>query len=981
MNRLSGALLFVLGALLPLAAADQPLTPAQAPGKMTLPPGFRVQLFAGEPDIMQPIAFTFDDRGRLWVVECLSYPQWTDKPTGTDRVSILEDTNGDGVFDTKKVFYAKGANLSGIQLGFGGVWLCATPRLLFIPDRNGDDVPDGESECVLDGWDLKAKHNVFNALTWGPDGWLWGCNGILSHSNVGKPGAKDDARVRINCGVWRYHPMQQRFEAVAHGTTNPWGLDFDDYGEAFITNCVIHHLFHVIPGAHYQRMHGQGMNPHSYSLIKSVAPYLHWAGGDWTTSRGGQGAHSDAGGGHAHSGAAIYLGEHWPAEYRNTLLTCNIHGSRLNRDVLKRHGSGYRSERAPDFLFANDPWFRGVAVHQGPDGMYVCDWTDTGECHNYVVADKTNGRMYKITHEKEQPWRGDVSKLPDRELVQLQSSGNEWLVRHARRVLQERAVANQLDATMPAALAAGFASAKSVPQQLRYLWALHAVGAPLPAVDAQAPEAVLAWHLRLRGDQLPAAVNDFRTQAVQLARSTSSRLVLLHLASLLQRLPVGERLELALALAGRAELADDANVPLLLWYGLEPALVHDLSHTKAKLAEWLNASKIPLLREYTARRLGAHKEFGLDALLAVVSQPTTDLAVVRDVLVGLQAALSGQRAHPQPAGWTSAYERCLQSDHAEIKQLALTLAVVFDDARAFARLEALVREVKAPAPERTQALATLVYKQKPTLVPLLHELLGDPALRAAAIRGLGAFADPNTPTLLLKHYPTFTEAERADVVQTLASRPAFALALLDAIDRNALPRRDVSAFTIRQLANLKNAEVSAKLTKVWGEVRPANAQRTQQTAKFKKLLTTDYLRSADARAGQALFVKHCAACHQLFGQGGAIGPDLTGSQRANLDYVLENVLDPNAVVAKEYQVIAFELNNGRVINGIIKQETEQALVVQTPNEVLTLPKKEIAGREQSKVSMMPEGLFDKLTDLEVRDLVAYLARREPLPQP
>jgi putative membrane-bound dehydrogenase-like protein len=332
---------------------------------------------------VQPIAFTFDDRGRLWVVECNSYPKWTNYKEGKDRVLIFEDTDGDGHFDTCKVFWDKGANLTGIEFGFGGVWLCATPNLLFIPIKDGADTPAGPPQVILDGWDIKAQHNVFNSLTWGPDGWLYGCNGILSNSRVGAPGTNDEKRVPMNCGVWRYHPTKKVFEVVAHGTTNPWGLDFDDYGRMFITNCVIKHLFHVIPGAHYQRMYGQDLNSYCYSLMESCADHIHWAGGDWTTSRGGKGEHSDKGGGHAHSGAMVYLGDNWPDEYRNNVFMCNLHGNRINRDFIDDKGSGVVARHGKDFLFANDEWFRGIALKYGPDGgVFVTDWCDTGECHN-----------------------------------------------------------------------------------------------------------------------------------------------------------------------------------------------------------------------------------------------------------------------------------------------------------------------------------------------------------------------------------------------------------------------------------------------------------------------------------------------------------------------------------------------------------------------------------------------------------------------
>ena len=293
----------------------------------------------------------------------------------------------------------KGTNFTGIELGFGGVWVCATPNLLFFPDRDGDDRPDGEAVVKLDGWDTKAQHNMFNGLKWGPDGWLWGCNGIMSNSRVGKPGTPDDDRVAINCGVWRYHPTREVFEAVAHGTTNPWGLDFDDLGEAFITNCVIPHLFHVVPGAHFQRMYGEDLGPHLYDLMESCADHMHWAGGRWNDSRDGKGKHGEAGGGHAHVGAMIYLGDNWPDRYRNDVFTCNIHGQRINRDRLERRGSGYVARHENDFLMANDPWFRGLELKYGPDGaVYMTDWYDTGECHENDAdnAHRENGRIYKI---------------------------------------------------------------------------------------------------------------------------------------------------------------------------------------------------------------------------------------------------------------------------------------------------------------------------------------------------------------------------------------------------------------------------------------------------------------------------------------------------------------------------------------------------------------------------------------------------------
>ncbi|MES1212977.1 MAG: PVC-type heme-binding CxxCH protein, partial [Singulisphaera sp.] len=257
---------------LPDRAGPQPLDvyahagldPQAAAKAMTVPAGFRVTLFAGEPDIQQPIAQAIDDRGRLWVVEAYSYPLRQPEGEGRDRILIFEDTDGDGHFDARKVF-AENLNLvSGLEIGFGGVWVGAAPELLFIPDADGDDRPDGPPQVLLDGWGYQDTHETLNTFTWGPDGWLYGCHGVFTFSNVGKPGTPKEKRTPLNAGIWRYHPTKHLFEVFAEGTSNPWGIDFNDQGQAFITACVIPHLYHMIQGGRYERQAGQHYNKFTY---------------------------------------------------------------------------------------------------------------------------------------------------------------------------------------------------------------------------------------------------------------------------------------------------------------------------------------------------------------------------------------------------------------------------------------------------------------------------------------------------------------------------------------------------------------------------------------------------------------------------------------------------------------------------------------------------------------------------------------------
>ena len=458
----------------------KPLSPEEALKKMKLPDGFRATLFAGEPDVLQPIAFDFDDRGRLWVVECFSYPDF--KNQDSDRIVIFEDLNGDGHFDERKGFWNKGHRLSGIAVGFGGVWVCSAPELLFIPDADGNDIPDGPAVPRLDGFTLKAGHNMVNGLAWGPDGWLYGRHGITDTSSVGRPGAGESERIKLNCGIWRYHPIRQLFEVVANGTTNPWGLDWDEHGQAFFSNNVIGHLWHLIPGAHYKRMFGQDFNPYVYELMDSCADHKHFAGSDWTKSRGGQGEHDVLGGGHSHAGAMIYQGDNWPDQYRQTVMMANIHGNRLVYDHLDRQGSGYAARHGQSFLLANDPWFRSITTSCGPDGgVFVSDWNDLGECHDNDGAYRTSGRIYKITHgEGRHLDNFDLAHSTDPELVQLQLHKNDWFVRHARRLLQEHYAAGRLDKETQPALVKILDENPDITRKLRALWALHVTGGLSP---------------------------------------------------------------------------------------------------------------------------------------------------------------------------------------------------------------------------------------------------------------------------------------------------------------------------------------------------------------------------------------------------------------------------------------------------------------------------------------------------------------------
>jgi len=586
----------------PQPVIEKPFAPLEAARTMQVPEGFEVTLFAGEPDIRQPVGFCIDDRGRLWVAEANNYP---DKEGGKrDRIVILEDTDGDGRHDKRIVFYDKLEYVSGVEVGFGGAWVMSIPNFYFIPDADYNGVPDGEPVVLLDGFGTHANsHTIANGFAWGPDGWLYGTHGITNWSLPGKPGTPKTKRRRFEGGVWRYHPVRHEWEAFAIGTTNPWGIDWNEYGHAFVSNCVNPHLFHVIQGAHYEPDRNRPTGRFAYERIPTIADHLHFT--NTKTIRAGIGTPEEdvAGGGHAHSGTMIYLGDNWPVKYRGDVFMNNIHGRRINHDRLSRNGSGYTASHAPDLMRAADPWFVGVTLAYGPDGgVYVSDFSETGECHHVHHTRKQTGRIYKITYGKPKPWRGDIGRLEASALAKLQSHSNEWFVRHARRVLQERANSTLGQAAIQSELNRLLSSSSDTIQRLRSLWVLHGIGEltakRLAELLRDPDEHLRAWAIQLlcENKRPSGAVLD---EFLRLAKSDESPVIRLYLASAMQRLPLVKRVPVLTALLARAEDATDANLPLMYWYATEPVVAAD---NKAAV-QLLAACKLPKVRQFITRRM------------------------------------------------------------------------------------------------------------------------------------------------------------------------------------------------------------------------------------------------------------------------------------------------------------------------------------------------------------------------------------------
>src|SRR5262245_61968787 len=403
------------------------LSPQEAIAAMTVPGGFSVELVASEPDIVNPVAMTFDERGRVWITESLEYPRKTPGP-GKDRVKVLEDTDSDGRADKFSVF-VEGLNIpSGIAVGYGGVWVANSPDILFYPDADRDAKPDGPPQVIVTGFGRTDTHELPNSLTWGPDGYLYGLNGVFNHSDVKyaneNPNYKEDhPGWQFTCAMFRIHPVTREFEIFCEGTSNPWGIAFDHEGSAFVSACVIDHLWHLVRTGHYHRQGGP--YPSFTWKIDSIVKHTHQKA--------------------AYCGLHYYDSDVYPEQYRNKLYMGNIHGGCINVDKLQRDGSTYFATGEPDFLTANDAWFMPVVQKTGPDGcLYILDWYDQYHCYqdanrDPAGIDRLKGRLYRIRY-KETPRAAnfDLSKESDEQLIARLSAPNDFIRHTAQRLLSER---------------------------------------------------------------------------------------------------------------------------------------------------------------------------------------------------------------------------------------------------------------------------------------------------------------------------------------------------------------------------------------------------------------------------------------------------------------------------------------------------------------------------------------------------------------
>jgi putative membrane-bound dehydrogenase-like protein len=962
--------------------AAQGFSPEDALKRMQVPDGFQVKLVASEPMIRQPVTMSFDDRGRLWVLQYLQYPNPAglkpvkvdqylrtvyDRvpepppkgPKGADRITILSDPDENGQYRRSRDFVA-GLNLaSGMCLGHGGVFVAQPPYLLFYPDKNGDDVPDADPEVLLSGFGMEDSHAFANSLTWGPDGWLYGAHGSTVTAKI--------RGIEFQQGIWRYHPLTKEFELFSEGGGNTWGLDFDRHGNVIAgTNWGLACL-HQVQGGYYIKgfaKHGPLHNPHTYGYFDHI-PCPNFKGG------------------HVTCGGIIYHGGAYPERFNGRYIAGNLLANGVYWYDLDRKGSSFTSKHAGELLVANDTWFRPVNLQAGPDGaVYIADWYDKRANHVDPVDnwDKTNGRIYKV-EPKKHPAQPKVamplSKLTSDDLVSLLGHPNDWFPREARRILAERR-----DGTILPRLRNIIAEEKGQ-LALEALWALY-VSDGFDDTFAQkalhhSNEDVRTWTVRLLGDAKKVS-QQIATALVSLARTDSSPTVRSQLACSAKRLPCDECLAIVRELLKRSEDVNDPHIPLLLWWAIESKAISHRDQVVALLQD-TESWRQPIMRATIIERIGrrylaegTEVDLAECARLIDAAPGSSELELL---LRGMEKALEGRRLAHLPPLLEKPITALLKAQPENLTVLRLAFRLGSDTA--YQRALPLATDGGTTESTRISLIELLGQAEKADCVPALLNALTkskSDSLRSAILTALQSFADPSIAKSLLDIYGTLTPGLRGKVHTLLLSRSGSRLAFLQAVDAGHIAAKDVPLDQIRQLAASKDEQIARLVEKHWGKVAPPPPGA--KIARINAILHALGQRPGDVAKGKEHFTKVCAACHTLHGEGNKVGPDLTTADRKNRQFMVTNIVDPSAIIRPEFVSQVIATKDGRQLTGLVIETNGDALtIVNEKNERTLLTKQQIELMEPSLVSLMPENLLDQFDEQQIRDLFAYIQSDGP----
>jgi putative heme-binding domain-containing protein len=951
---------------------DTPPTPAaEAVKKFKLRSDVAIDLMASEPVVEQPLYVSWDSKGRMWVtmyrqyqfpagLKIVSYDQHLrakfDKvplppprgEKGADKITVFEDTDGDGFFD-KHEDVITGLNIASAALhGMGRIWVLNPPYLLSYPDADFDAKPDGDPEVELSGFGLEDTHSVATSLQWGMDGWLYGANGSTTTGNVSSANTKN-VKWEGQC-IWRYHPKKKTFEIYAEGGGNTFSLDFDSKGRVFSgTNGATR-------GMHYEQgsygikgwgKHGPLTNPYAFGWFEHMKH-------EGDNKRFPQ-------------AFTVYEGGLLGSAYEGKIIAPNALHNLVYVSERLPDGSTFRTKDEEQLMTTTDRWFRPVWAGVGPDGgFYMADWYDTRLSHVSPVDDwhKTSGRIYRVRPASGAPKLKpfDLSKASGEELLGYLSHSNEWFRKQAVleigwRNLQE--LAPKLSQSLGS---------------LESLWSLDALGAVKELPITSNDPYMRRWAVRMIGEGHLGNADSL----VRLARKEKHPEVRAQILASAKRLPANTALPLLWS--GDAE-DGSGHLPLLAWWALEAKAEKERETVFAFLKADTAFLATKLFRDHLAEKLakryamaGGEENFNSCADLLAL---TNDETLRGKFIAGIASAFEGAEMPKLPDSLTKA----LNDYMAKQSGSDLTLALRSGNAEALKNALKLLSDAKATNTARIAIAKTLAELGKQEAVMPMVALLKSsaaPSLKRGMLQAAAKFDDKRLPEALLLGWEGQIAGDRAlreDALRVMAGRKEWAQILMNFVNEWKVPAKHFTIDIVRQLSLHKDVEIDASIEKHWKGLLATGPtpEKKKEAERIKAVIKTGL---GDAEKGKLQFTARCAICHKLFGEGGAIGPELTGYDRTNADFWLDNLFTPSLEIREGFGAYIVKTKGGQILSGLMDAQDANGIVIKDmAGNKTAIKQADIEKLEASPISLMPEGMTAGMSDADLKDFFAYLMRK------
>ena len=963
-----------------------PLGPDAARQAFEIPDDLCMELVLSEPKIAQPLFMTWDERGRLWLIEYRQYPvpagltmvsrdiylrtvyDRTPLPppqgvAGRDRISIHEDTDGDGIYDKHRLFVDELNIATSVAVGRGGVFVTNPPYLLFYADRNGDDVPDSDPEVLLEGFGLEDTHSVISSIRFGPDGWLYGCQGSTVTANVKQPGNRTPPIRTMGQQIWRYHPERRIFEVFAEGGGNTFGLEIDEKGRIYSGhNGGDTRGFHYVQGGYYRKgfsKHGQLSNPYAFGYFEAMK---HHAVPRFT---------------HAF---VIYQAAPLPVRYHGKLFGVEPLQGQVVLSDIRPHLSSFETRDIERVVRTDDAWFRPVDIKTGPDGcLYIADMYEQRIDHSSHFAgriDRTNGRIWRLSSAStaaRPAVRPDFAST--KELLSALRHPDRW-VRHT----VVRLLGDQRDDSMGGPLFRQIMTT-SGNFALASLWALHASGGMsqerTSALLAHEDEWVRAWTVRLSGDRRDVSAETL-SDFIRLAAGDDSIHVRKQLASTARRLTATKALPIIRELVRHDSDVNDIHQPLLLWWAVESqaAVTEGQRLIFELLLDPESRRDRPLVRDHLVVRL--MKRFvmsGSDSELLAAARllrSASDPEATRKLMTALEEALVGRSPTHFPQELLDAMVAAGGG--------SLELRVRQKEPDAVQSALKLVTDGKVDLQERIRIVEALSDSRQPACVPALLSLLDErdnPRLIEAVLSALGGWSDEEIGRTLVARFSRLPREVLPAAASLAAARVQWTLWLLEASEEGHVDPQSLPESALRKMMLHPEPQIHATIRRLRGEIDGSRTDKMRaETAHLHQALAVG---TGNPRRGKVLYMKNCGKCHRFFEEGGQTGPDLTAYQRSDLDRLIENVVNPNLEIREGFENFLVATQDGRLASGFLTVQDEQVIVLRSAEGInQSFMREEIETVSALKESVMPAGILDGLRDQEIRDLFAYLRVSQPV---